>query len=94
MLWRLMDGSVQVLAETGGATATAFEQIDKVSCFAEANIHPVLHHAFCRAHDEILAETVLILQQAPEEKARGITIATAHGMSPSQAVRVAGPSCL
>ena len=34
-------------------------------------------------HVIILAESVLMSQQAPEEKARGITIATAHGMSPS-----------
>lgn len=72
---------VQVLAETGGATATAFEQIDKVSspvCGSCAFVSTYcMLVVFPPTYTKI--EMVYVMLQAPEEKARGITIATAHG---------------
>ncbi len=71
---------MQVLSEMGQSKAVAFDQIDKVG-FRQFCIELTMRHALFM----FLCLTSLALQ-APEEKARGITIATAHGETASDAL--------
>lgn len=77
---------MQILAESGGSTFLDYDQIDRVRTPRDVNAWNF--SAFCvRPSLPLLAAYYAILSacnpaavvQAPEEKARGITIATAHG---------------
>ena len=70
----------QVLAETGGSTkAVAFDQIDKVShpCSGPCFVHCAV--MACCGHKLGVPALRTCCLQAPEEKARGITINASHG---------------
>lgn len=77
----------KVMAEAGGSgnTAVAFDQIDKVFCtypftFYNNEHIPLYRPLISSLNTMQLLKIVLYSSQAPEERARGITIATAHGM--------------
>lgn len=72
---------MQVLAEMGQSKAVAFDQIDKVYSLASSAVGSA---SLCCCASKVNRRRVSVLTlllplQAPEEKARGITIATAHG---------------